>query len=145
MAERVFADTNLFLRYLTNDVPAQADAVEALLDRAAAGELRLETSALVIAEIVWALEGFYGLDRAAVRDKVLAIVNTPGIHVEDDHLVIQACAWYVDARVDYADAWNAAWLQDRALTAAYTFDRRHFRRLGGVAVRVPGEDEPSTT
>lgn len=26
--ERVFVDTNLFLRYLTDDVPTQADAVE---------------------------------------------------------------------------------------------------------------------
>ncbi len=30
MPERVFVDTNLFLRYLTNDVPVQADAVERL-------------------------------------------------------------------------------------------------------------------
>jgi hypothetical protein len=29
--ETAFADTNLFLRYLTNDVPEQADAVEGLL------------------------------------------------------------------------------------------------------------------
>jgi hypothetical protein len=31
--ERRFIDTNLFLRYLTNDVPEQADAVEELLNR----------------------------------------------------------------------------------------------------------------
>ena len=37
--ERLFADTNLFLRYLTNDIPQQADAVETLLRRAAAGEV----------------------------------------------------------------------------------------------------------
>ena len=29
-ARRTFVDTNVFLRYLTDDVPAQADAVEAL-------------------------------------------------------------------------------------------------------------------
>jgi predicted nucleic acid-binding protein len=39
--DRVFADTNLFLRYLTNDVPAQADAVEALLVQAGRGEVIL--------------------------------------------------------------------------------------------------------
>ncbi|MGQ9849984.1 MAG: hypothetical protein ACUVSU_08040 [Aggregatilineaceae bacterium] len=50
--ETLFADTNLFLRYLTNDVPEQADAVERLLRRAAAGELRLMTSALVVGEII---------------------------------------------------------------------------------------------
>jgi len=36
--ERVFADTNLFLRYLTNDVPAQADGVNSLLEQAERGE-----------------------------------------------------------------------------------------------------------
>jgi uncharacterized protein len=142
MPERVLADTNLFLRYLTNDVPAQADAIDRLLARAEAGELVLVVSPLVIAEVVWALETFYGLDRAVLRDKVLAIANTPGIEVHESHLVIQACAWYVDANVDYADAWNAAWLQDQGLDAVYTFDRRHFRRIGGLEVRVPSESGP---
>lgn len=27
-AEPIFADTNLFLRYLTNDIPKQADAID---------------------------------------------------------------------------------------------------------------------
>lgn len=45
--EPVFADTNLFLRYLTNDVPAQADAVEQLLLEAAAGKVALVTNALI--------------------------------------------------------------------------------------------------
>ncbi|RMF86682.1 MAG: hypothetical protein D6736_14535, partial [Nitrospinota bacterium] len=82
-AERIFADTNLFLRYLTNDVPAQADAVEQLLQRAATGEILLVTNSLVIAEIVWTLESFYGLTREAVKEKVLAILNTPGLEVGD--------------------------------------------------------------
>jgi uncharacterized protein len=37
--ERAFIDTNLFLRYLTNDIPEQADRVEELLQRAALGEI----------------------------------------------------------------------------------------------------------
>ncbi len=138
---RAFVDTNVFLRYLTNDVPEQADAVEALLQRAADGELRLVTSALVIAEIVWALETYYGLDRSSVREKVLAVVNTPGIDVDGAELVIQACAWYVDANIDYADAWNAAWLQASDLERVFTFDRRHFGRLHGLDVHVPGEPQ----
>ncbi|MEW6296881.1 MAG: hypothetical protein AB1671_03970 [Thermodesulfobacteriota bacterium] len=41
--ERQFADTNLLLRYLTDDIPAQADAGEALLKRAEQGESLLVT------------------------------------------------------------------------------------------------------
>ena len=54
-SEQLFADTNLFLRFLTNDVPAQADLVDRLLIQAAEGAIRLVTTPLVIAEIVWTL------------------------------------------------------------------------------------------
>src|SRR5262245_31227672 len=106
--ERWFADTNLFLRYLTNDIPAQADAVEELLKRAERGELTLVTNALVMAEIIWTLESFYHLERAEIKEKVLGILNTPGIEVADGDLVLQAVVWYVDKNVDYIDAYNAA-------------------------------------
>ena len=53
-----------FLRYLTNDVPAQADAVEALLRRAVDGEeIVLVTNSLVMAEIVWVLDDYYQQSR----------------------------------------------------------------------------------
>ena len=89
----VFADTNLFLRYLTNDLPTQADAVEQLLREAAAGQVALVTNALVMAEIVWTLDSFYRQPRPDIRDKVLAILNTPGLEVIDSDLVLQAINW----------------------------------------------------
>ncbi|NPV68432.1 MAG: PIN domain-containing protein [Anaerolineae bacterium] len=136
--ETIFADTNLFLRFLTNDVPEQADAVERLLRRAAAGELRLVTSALVVSEIVWTLESFYGLPKKAVREHVLAILNTPGLEVAEADTLLQATIWYEEKNVDFVDAFNAAWLLDGGLERIATFDRRHFARFKGISVLVPG-------
>jgi hypothetical protein len=51
-------------------------------------------SSLVIAELVWTLESFYGLTREAV--KVLAILNTPGLEVADGDRVLQAIVWHAD-------------------------------------------------
>lgn len=138
--EAIFADTNLFLRYLTNDVPVQADAIGDLLRRAAAGEVALVTNSLVIAEIVWTLESFYGLTRDDVKAKVLAILNTPGLEIPDSDLALQAIAWYADKNVDFIDAYNAAWVLARDLHAVYTFDRRHWSRIAGVTAQVPGEN-----
>ncbi|NLT72693.1 MAG: type II toxin-antitoxin system VapC family toxin [Chloroflexi bacterium] len=138
-AERVFADTNLFLRYLTNDVPAQADAVERLLQRASAGEIVLVINSLVIAEIVWTLESYYGLPRDRVKEMVLATLNTPGLEVEEGDLLLQAISWYADKNIDFVDAANASWIIARELPFAYTFDAKHFSRLEGISVRVPGE------
>ena len=136
--ERVFADTNLFLRYLTNDVPEQADAVERLLRRAAAGQVVLVTNGLVMAEIVWTLESFYRLDRRVIKDNVLAILNTPGLGIVDSDLVLEAIIGYADMNVDFIDAYNGAWMVREGMEVAYTFDRKHFARLDGIAVREPG-------
>jgi len=137
--ERVFADTNLFLRYLTNDVPAQADAVEGLLHRAAAGEINLVTNSLIIAEIVWTLESYYGLARDDIKDKILAILNTPGLEVVDGDLLLHAVFWYADKNIDFIDAFSAAWMKSQNLKTAYTFDRKHFSRIQGISVQVPDE------
>lgn len=137
--EQFFVDTNLFLRYLTNDIAHQADAVELLMKQAAGGEVTLVTNSLVIAEIVWTLESFYGLTKSDIQEKVLAILNTPGLQVADDNLILQAIDWYATQNIDYIDAYNGAWLLAEGLTTVYTFDRKHFIRLPGVEVKVPGE------
>ena len=127
--ENVFVDTDIFLRYLTNDVPKQADAVERLLRRAGAGEIVLVTGIMVIAEIVWTLESFYKLPRVEIQARVRAIINTPGLEVHDRIVISQAISDYVDKNVDFGDAYNAAWTLAQGISTVQTFDRRHFLPL----------------
>jgi predicted nucleic-acid-binding protein len=141
-SQRIFIDTNLFIRFLTNDIPEQADAVENLLHRAVIGEYALVTNSMVVAEIVWTLESFYHLPKTEIKDKVLAIVNTPGLDISEDDLVIQAITWYVEKNVDFADAFNAAWLLKQGITTVCTFDRKHFAHFEGVTVLTPEKGKP---
>ncbi len=138
-AEKVFADTNLFLRYLTNDVPAQADAVESLLRRAGQKQIKLITTSLVIAEIVWTLESFYNLPREDIQSKIFAILHTPGLQVTDSDLISNAVDWYAEKNVDFIDAYNAAWMLREGVGKAYTFDKKHFSRFQEITVEVPGK------
>jgi predicted nucleic-acid-binding protein len=138
--ERILADTNLFLRYLTNDIPEQADAVERLLHTAAAGEVTLVVNELVLAEIVWTLESFYRRSRAAIKESILAILGTPGLEIASRETVLQAISWYAEKGVDFIDAYNAAWLLRQGMTTICSFDRKHFARLEGIVMRVPGAE-----
>lgn len=140
MPERMLADTNLFLRYMTNDVPAQADAVEDLLRTAGEGDLILVVTVMTVAEIVWTLESYYDLTREDVHDKILAVLNTPGVEVERGDLVLSAIFWYLEENVDFIDAYTGAWALEEHLDGVYTFDQRHFSRFEGINVIVPGED-----
>ncbi len=137
--ERLFADTNLFLRYLTDDIPEQAQAFERLLHLAEQGEVLLVTSPLVIAEIVWTLESYYELSKGDIQSKVLAILNTPGLQVAEEDILLKSVIWYGDKNVDFIDAYNAAWALNQAVDRVVTFDKKHFARLEGITVVTPGE------
>lgn len=72
-----FVDTNIFIRYLTNDFPRKADACEKLFRNAIIRKEALFTTELVIAEIIWVLESYYESPKEDVQDKVGKILNTP--------------------------------------------------------------------
>ncbi len=137
-SERIFADTNLFLRLLTNDVPEQVDAFVDLLKKAADGEFQFVINPLVIAEIVWTLESYYQQPKSRIQAQILAILNTPGLDVADSDLVLQAIHGYVEKNVDFIDAFNAAWMQQQGIVSVCTFDEKHFKRFEGIHTLVPG-------
>ena len=132
-AKTFFVDTNLFLRYLTNDVPGQADAVESLLQRALKGKIHLVTTSMVIAEIVWTLESHYELGKKEIQTMVLGILNTGGLGMADSDLLLQAIVLYADKNADFIDAFNAAWMVKNGVDSIYTFDQgRQLRRDSDV-------------
>lgn len=129
---RVFVDTNLFLRYLTNDDPAKADRVERLLDQAQDGKVRLVTAEMVIAEIVWVLESYYGLGRAEVAPLVRGILATPGLEVVNGNLVARALDHYETLNIDFVDGYIAALMEHLGIEDLYSFDKKHADRLRGI-------------
>lgn len=135
--ERIFVDTNLFLRFLTNDVPAQADAVEKVLRQAEQNKVLLVTNGMVIAEIVWTLESYYGLERGDIQGKVMAIINTPGMEIPESDLILKSIIWYAEKNVDFIDAYNAAWMEHKGIEKIYTFDQKHFARFDDVEILKP--------
>ncbi len=139
-SEVLFADTNVFLRYLTNDVPEQADAVDSLLKAAENGLVTLVTTPLVVAEIVWTLESTYRVGRPGIAKMVLSLLNTPGLRIIEADVLLQAAVWYAERNVDFIDAYHAAWMHEQNLTLVATFDRKHFRRFEHLRVRMPGAD-----
>lgn len=134
---RAFVDTNLFIRYLTNDDPAKAVRVEQLLDQAAAGEVLLVTTEMVLAETVWVLESSYGLSNAQVAPLLRGILATPGLEVLNAGLVSRALEHYEALNVDFVDGYIAAVMEKQGIDEICSFDKKHMPRLKGVRHREP--------
>lgn len=132
-----FVDTNLFIRYLTNDDPAKADKVDKLLDDAAAGNLKLVTTEMVMAEIVWVLESGYSLKNSDIAPLVRGILATPGLEVINAALVARAVELYETVNIDFIDGYIAAVMEQRGITELYSFDRKHISRIKKVVRLEP--------
>ncbi|MFL6203474.1 MAG: PIN domain-containing protein [Thermoanaerobaculia bacterium] len=126
---RVFVDTNVFLRFLTGDDPVKAEKARRLFASTVAGELVAETSLLVIAEIVWTLESYYGLAHGEVAEHVATILTTPNLECPHKDVLFEALLAYTERNVDFIDAYHAVLLGRRRDISVATFDRKHFRRF----------------
>jgi len=130
----VFVDTNVFLRFLTNDDPVKAKRAELLFRDALKGKIRLATSLLVIAEIIWTLESFYKLEKPDIAAKIEKILNTPNLDCPEAALLFMALDLYVHANIDFVDAYNAFHMKEHGLTQILTYDRKHFARVPWVQI-----------
>ena len=132
-----FVDTNLFIRYLTNDDPIKADRVEKLLEDAAKGKVKLVTTEMVIAEIVWVLESSYSLKNTDIAPLIRSILAAPGIEVINGAQVARALELYVSVNIDFIDGYSAAVMEKQGITDLYSFDRKHISRITGITRNEP--------
>jgi predicted nucleic-acid-binding protein len=133
----VVIDTNLLVRYLTDDEPQKAKAVDALLNSAGKGEIKILIPSIVIAELVWVLESFYEMIADDITGLVEAILNTPGVDTQDKSVIKGALKLYRSKKIDLIDAWIIEFTKAKGAKRIYTFDKKHFRDAEEVEIASP--------
>lgn len=117
---RAFLDTNVLVRHLTGDPPAQAKRATALLR----GSHELILTDLVLAEMVYVLESFYERPRSEIAEAARALLALPSIAVIDHDLLLRAVEFYEVARLDFAEAYLAASAELSDVKRVASFDRQ---------------------
>jgi predicted nucleic acid-binding protein len=114
-----FLDTNVLVRHLTGDPPAQARRATAFLE----GAEELLVPDLVVAEVVYVLESFYEVERPRVAELVRAVVGFPAVVVVDAPLLLRALEVYEVERLDFAEAYLVASAEVSGVGTIASFDR----------------------
>ena len=125
-------DTNILIRYLTGDDPAQAAKTRAVI-----GRKPVFVPRTVLLEVEWVLRGVYDLPPEQVMPALRAFAGLPGVTVEDAGMVAKAMDW-AEAGIDFADALHLA--AATGCEGFLTFDKRLARsgtRPSGVPVTAP--------
>ena len=137
MVDRVVIDTNLLVRYLTEDDLQKAKAVDNLLSRAEKGEVHILVPSIVIAELVWVLESFYKLNAHKITELVEALLNTSGVEITEKSIIASALKHYLNKKIDFVDAWIIEFSKGKGVKRIYTFDKKHFKNIEGIEISSP--------
>ena len=129
MSEYIFVDTNVFLRFFVADIEDLYKKAKRLFEKAENGEIRLITSEMVVAEIVWVLESYYGFMKEEVKEVVETLLHSKGIRVLNSKLIGDALNNYMDSNVDFIDVYNGNLMKKRGFKKVATFDKKHFKRM----------------
>jgi predicted nucleic-acid-binding protein len=116
---KALVDTNVLVRHLTGDPPAQARRATRFLAEAPA----LVLTETVAAELVYVLESFYQVARADVAHLVRAVVAFPSISTERPAELVRALQLYEVERLDFAEATLVARAEATGVGAIASFDR----------------------
>ena len=127
-----FIDTNVLIRHLTGDPPAQAVRATRYLERSA--ELLLPD--LILAEVAYVLESYYEVPRVQVAETLRAVLGFPAIRVVDADLLQRAVEVYDVHRLDFADAYLIASAERAGVGVIASFDR-NIDRVGTVRREEP--------
>lgn len=127
-------DTNVIVRYVSQDDPVQSPKANELVESLTAEEQGFIAMASVV-ELVWVLQSCYQATKSEIADVLETLLRTKELVVERADVVWQALRRFADSKADFADC-----LIERCASAAdcdytVTFDRKAAKSAGMRQIR----------
>lgn len=126
-------DTNVLLRWLLADVPAQAARVDDLL--ASGDRFTVDDAALI--ETVFVLERVVLLSRATVKEVIEVVLSTASIDLDRPLWTAIIGVYTKHPKLSVADVYLALRAQKSGTTPLYTFDRKLASQLTDIELLRP--------
>ena len=120
-------DTNILVRLLTQDEPAQAAIAKAMF-----AHEQIWIAKTVLLETEWVLRRAYGFNRQSIQIAFTMLMGLPNVHVEDE-VIFPAVLALADQGIDFADAVHLESRPNDALLAS--FDATFIKRARRAGVR----------
>lgn len=127
-------DTNILVRYLTQDDPIQSSKAREVFERRLTAENPGFVSIVAMVETVRVLERSYGLTTAEIVGAVERVLQIDVLIVENEQEVFTAMSALKEGQGSFADAVIAALGARMGCSCTLTLDQK--------ALRLPGFERP---
>ena len=119
----VFVDTNVFLRFLIEDVASQKTVVDKIFEDSASGKIILNSSIIVFFEIYWVLKSSCDIKGDDLVEKLRQILKLM-VKFEKHKLLSKSVESMSKFSFDLEDSYNANYSETIAASKFMTFDKR---------------------
>jgi len=123
-------DTNILVRYLTQDDPVQSARATQIIEHQLSDQDPGFVSIVAMIETVWVLDRAYGQTAEEIAAAVERMLQADGLVVENAQEVFSAMVELKEGRGSFADAIIAALGASAGCTHTLTFDRKAIRIAG---------------
>jgi predicted nucleic acid-binding protein len=118
-----FLDTNIFLRHLLGDDPAQSERATAYFQAIEQGLSKARISDIVVFEVVFTLERGYRRSKTEIQSAVLPLLELPGIVLPGKRKFREVFRLYAEQNIPFADAYHVVMMRKLDLSEIVSFDR----------------------
>lgn len=115
-------DTNILVRYLTQDDPDQSRKANVEIEKGLSAGHVFFIADIVMCELVWVLETAYGYDRREIAPILENILRTKQFQFENKSLLWKSLADYRNKKGDFADHLIGQAGQKEGCSKTLTFD-----------------------
>jgi len=124
----VAIDTNILVRYYTDDAPALTDKAQKIIDQAAPRSLFLDR--LVIAELTYVLKKLYKFNKGDIANILQSLLADARFVFGDRDLTSETIALFEQEKpLSFEDCWLLALKRQHKVTNVVTFDQQLNKRL----------------
>lgn len=117
-------DTNILVRYLTQDDPAQSQRATGIIERQLTEENPGFISVVTMVEVVWVLDRVYRLAAAEIAAAIEHILETDVLVVQNEQEVFTSMIALKEGRARFSDALIVALGEMAGCSYTLTFDRK---------------------
>ena len=125
-------DTNVLVRYLTQDDPDQAALATRIVEKELTEDAPGFIGLVVLVETAWVLQRLYRASAEEIRETMIDLLGSRSIVVENRDVVTRAIALSKQNSCGFADAVIAASAFDAGCEKVISFDRGAVR--GGMTL-----------
>ena len=115
-------DTNVLIRFLTNDKSSKYKTLYSFFNSLEKGVLKVELKLIVLFQTAFVLKSYYKVPKENISTSLSALLKFKGIQIKDKKIVMRTLELWNTNNIEIVDCYLIACLENDEQNIIYSYD-----------------------